>query len=91
MKFSRDFINTMDGSGRLLLAFNNVSMKKSMYVRMLEYIMNLQYCVYSYAPPETWQQHLFTVWWTVQTSEATDCQPRHPANCLLPSARRQSL
>lgn len=32
MKFNRDFINAMDGTGRLLLAFNNVSIKKCMCV-----------------------------------------------------------
>lgn len=43
MKFNRDFINAMDGTGRLLLAFNNVSIKKCTCVCMLQYIMNVQY------------------------------------------------
>lgn len=47
MKFNRDFINAMDGTGRLLLAFNKVSIKKCMCVCMLQYIMNVQY-MYSY-------------------------------------------
>lgn len=40
MKFSRDFINAIDGTGRQLLAFNNVSIKR---VYMLQCIMNVQY------------------------------------------------
>lgn len=32
----------------------------------------------TFVPPETWEQCLFTVRWTVQSSEATDCQPHHP-------------
>lgn len=47
MKFNRDFINKMDGTGRLLLAFNNVSMKKNMCVCMLKtHLTNVQ-CIYS--------------------------------------------
>lgn len=44
MKFSRDFINAIDGTGRQLLAFNNVSIKR---VYMLQCIMNVQ-CMYLY-------------------------------------------
>lgn len=40
MKFNKDFINAMDGTGRLLLAFNNVSIKKFTCICMLQYIMN---------------------------------------------------
>lgn len=94
MKFSRDFINAMDGTGRQFFAFNNVSIKR---VYMLQCIMNVHFTVYvfvqiigTFAPPETWEQCLFTVQWTVQSSEATDCQPHPPANCLLSSARQQS-
>lgn len=45
MKFNREFINAMDGTGRLLLAFNNVSRK--MCVCIFQHVMDVQY-MYSY-------------------------------------------
>lgn len=48
MKFNRDFINAMDGTGRLLLAFNNVSVKNCVRVYMLYDMMNVQYMYHMY-------------------------------------------
>lgn len=105
MKFNREFINAMDGTGRLLLAFNNVSIKKCMCVCMLQLVCYSAWystvynecisnvviqIIFTFAPAETWEQCLFTVWWPVQAAEATDCQPCRLANCLLSSARQQS-
>lgn len=87
MKFNRDFINAMDGTGRLLLAFNNVSLKTLMCVCTAQQVF-IQ-IVGTLVSAETWQQCVFTVWWTVQAPEAKDYR-RHPANCLLSSARQQS-
>lgn len=53
MKFNRDFINAMDGTGRILLAFNNVSVKKFMYICMIQHLTDLQ-CIYSYRSLVLW-------------------------------------
>lgn len=83
MKFNRDFINAMDGSGQLLFAFNKVS-QWIVVLHLYEYTITALSAL-----PETWKQCVFTVWWAIEASKATGCQPSHPANGLLPSARQQ--
>lgn len=50
MKFNRDFINAMDGTGRLLLAFINVSIKKCMCVCMLQLYIICIHTAHSHLP-----------------------------------------
>lgn len=66
MKFNRDFINAMDGTGRLLLAFDNVSLKKCKCLNDTVYneLVSMQ-IICTFVPAETWEQCLFTVRWPV--------------------------
>lgn len=92
MVFSRDFINAMDETGsRQMFPLSSVS-------RLCAVLKCHRECTGFYypqiigtsVPAENWEQCLFTVWWSVQSPEATDDQPHHPANCLLSSAWRQN-
>lgn len=47
MKFNRDFLNAMDGSGRLLLAFNNVSTEDHICLCVLFAVYTVHYVIIS--------------------------------------------
>lgn len=78
----------MDETGsRQTFALNSVSRLGTVFKCHRE-------CTGLYYPPfigtsvsaENWEQCLLTVWCSVQSPEATDDQPHHPANCLLSPA-----